>query len=243
MRNFPQTSLKKYVLSVPDEKKDQDLLTRQGSQWVSLMAKNKLQYECEWFGIPIIQSPEDIILMQEIIYKVKPDVILDIGIAHGGSAIFYSSMLELLGKGRVIGVDIDIRKHNREVVEKHPFFDRIELIEGSSISDEIVNLVKSKIKPHETVIISLDSNHTRDHVLQELKKYWPLVPIGSYIVVFDTVTSDMAKSGVADASYIDNGPLEAVEIFLKENPHFEIDKKYNKLFISHSRDGFLKRIS
>jgi len=243
MRNFPKTSLKKYVLSVPDDKKDHEQLAKLGFQWVSLMAKNHIQYECEWFGVPIIQSPEDIVLMQEIIYKVKPDVILDMGIAHGGSAIFYSSMLELLGKGRVIGVDIDIRKHNRDVVEKHPFFDRIELIEGSSISCEIVSLVKSKIKPHETVLISLDSNHTRDHVLEELRKYWPLVPIGSYFIVFDTVTSDMAKSGSADASYIDNGPLEAVEIFLKENSHFEKDKHYNKLVIAHTRDGFLKRIN
>lgn len=243
MRNFPKTSLKKYVLAVPEDKKDHQQLTELGSKWVSLMAKNRIQYEIEWFGIPIIQSPEDIVLMQEIIYKVRPDVILDIGIAHGGSAVFYSSMLELLGKGRVIAVDIDIRKHNRDVVEKHPFFDRIELIEGSSISDEIVNLVKSKIKPHETVLISLDSNHTRDHVLEELRKYWPLIPIGSYFIVFDTVTSDMAKSGAAEASYIDNGPLEAVNLFLKENSHFEIDKHYNKLFISHSRDGFLKRIN
>ena len=222
MRNFPQTSLKKYVLSVPEDKKDYEQLTKLGSQWISLMAKNKLQYECEWFGIPIIQSPEDILLMQELIFKVRPDVILDIGIAHGGSAIFYSSMLELLGKGRVIGVDIDIRKHNREVIEKHPFFDRIELIEGSSISEEIVNLIKSKIKLHETVLISLDSNHTRDHVLQELRKYWSLVPIGSYIVVFDTVSSDLAKSGATDVnytnnSYVNNSPAEAVDLFLKEN--------------------------
>lgn len=242
MRNFPQTSLQKYVLTVPEDKKDKEQLTKLGSQWVSLMAKNRIQYECEWFGVPIIQSAEDVLLMQEVIFKVKPDVILDIGIAHGGSAIFYSSMLELMGKGRVIAVDIDIRKHNRDVVEKHPFFDRIELIEGSSISEEMVNLIKSKIKPHETVLISLDSNHTRDHVLQELKMYWPMVPIGSYFIVFDTVTSDMAKTGAADASYIDNGPLEAVNIFLKENPHFEIDKSYNKLYLSHCRDGFLKRV-
>ncbi|MBT3297528.1 NAD-dependent epimerase/dehydratase family protein [archaeon] len=232
--------LRQYVLT--EKNKDVEQLKKNGDERINLIAKNKLNYEIDWFGIPIIQTPEDIVMMQELIYNLKPDVIIDIGVAHGGSAIYYSSLLELLGKGKVIGVDIDIRKHNLEVLEKHPFFKRIELIEGSSIDDNIVQKVKDKIPENSTVLLCLDSNHTKEHVLQELRMYWDLVGVNSYIVVFDTVTSELAKNNAAEERYLNNGPSEAIDIFLKENGHFEIDKKFNKLYVSHCMDGYLKRV-
>ena len=234
------SELRKYVLTV--KQKDEAALQKAGSAWAITAARNRLGYEIDWFGVPIIQTPEDIVLMQELMYELKPDVIVEIGIAHGGGAIFYASLLELLGRGKVIGVDIEIRKHNREVLEKHPFFKRIELLEGSSITTTMVEEVKKKIPAGATVLVCLDSNHTRDHVLKELQLYSPLVSSGSYIVVFDTMTSELAEAGAADSMYLNNGPLEAIHLFLQENDCFQIDKSYNKLVIGQANNGFLKRV-
>lgn len=236
-KNLP--SLREYVLTKKD--KDIEKLEEKSEEWLKLSAENKLVYEVDWFGVPIIQTPQDMILMQELIFKLKPDFIIDVGIAHGGSSIFYSSLFELLGKGKVIGVDIDIRKHNRDVIEAHPLFKRIELVEGSSVSPEIINKIREKIPAGSKVLVCLDSNHTKDHVLKELNLYEKFVGEGSYMVVFDTFTSKMAELGACDKSYINNGPREAITEFLKQNPDFEIDKEYNKLFISYSKDGYLKR--
>ena len=232
-------SLRKYVLT--KENKNIRELEKEAIKWVKVSAENRLSYEIDWLGVPIIQTPEDMVLMQELIFKVQPDIIIETGIAHGGSLIYYASLLELLGKGKVIGIDIEIREHNRKVLERHSMFKRIELIEGSSISEEIIKKIRKMVSKDSKVIVCLDSNHTKDHVLQELQLYNSFVNHGSYIVVFDTITSKMARLGVCEKRYINNGPKEAVEDFLKVNNNFEIDKHYNKLYISYSPNGYLRR--
>lgn len=234
------TSLQEFVLTKKD--KDEKELKKAARQWVVASAKNKLVYEIEWLGIPVIQTPEDLILMQELIFKIKPDVIIETGIAHGGSLIYYASLFEMLGKGKVIGIDIDIREHNRKVLEVHPMFDRIEMIEGDSLAEENLNKIEELIPENATVIVALDSCHTRDHVYEELKKYSRFVTKNSYLVVFDTHTSDMAKGKATDSYYADNGPMEAIKMFLNEVKYYEIDKSFNKLYTSYSTDGYLKKI-
>lgn len=237
-KNIP--SLQQYVLKKTD--KDEKELEKAGLEWARVCSENKLSYEIEWLGVPIIQTPEDIALLQEVIFKVQPDVIIESGIAHGGGMIFEASLLELLGKGKVIGVDIDIRDHNRKVVESHPLAKRIEMIQGSSIAPETVAEIKRRIPAGATVLVCLDSDHTKPHVLKELELYEHFVAPGSYIVVFDTISSDLAKLKAAKEIYIDNGPMEAVDEFLKHNHDFVIDKGFNKLYASHSQNGFLKRV-
>lgn len=232
--------LRKYVSVKKD--KDTKELESVGWSWVQAAAKNKLSYEIDWLGVPVIQTPEDLILVQELIYRIKPDFIIETGIAHGGGLIFYASILELLGKGKVIGIDIEIREHNRKVLEAHPLFKRIEIFEGSSVSEEILREIKKRLPKDSRVIVFLDSDHTKPHVLRELELYQEFVGIGGYLVVFDTHTANLAKEGVADEKYINNGPREAVEEFLKNNDNFEIDKEFNKLFVSYSPDGYLKRL-
>lgn len=237
-KNIP--SLKKYVLT----KKDKDIkeLEKSGLEWAKICSKNRLSYEIEWLGVPIIQTSEDVILLQEIIFNVQPDIIIESGIAHGGGMIFEASLLELLGKGKVIGVDIEIRKHNRKVIETHPLSKRIEMIEGSSIAPETIEQIKKRIPKAAKVIVCLDSNHTKSHVLKELELYQQFVSRGSYIIAFDTLASELAKSGIERDEYIDNGPMEAIKEFLKKNKRFEIDTEFNKLYSSHNQNGFLKRI-
>ncbi|MBB73434.1 MAG: cephalosporin hydroxylase [Planctomycetaceae bacterium] len=233
--------LRKYVLT--KENKDYDKLSEISLCWAKASIENKLSYEIDWLGIPVIQSPEDLILVQQVIYNVAPDYVIETGVAHGGSLIFYASILEAIGHGTVIGIDIDIRKHNRQILEKHRLFKRIELIEGDSTSQEVGETVRKKISPRSKVLVCLDSNHYKDHVLKELEIYSNFVGIGSYIVVFDTITSLMSEHGVCDPSYINNGPREAIDVFLQQNQNFRIDGEFNKLFVSYSPDGYLKRIS
>ena len=234
------TSLQDFVLSKKD--KNEDELKKAAKQWVVASAKNKIVYEIEWLGIPVIQTPEDLILMQELIFKIKPDVLIETGIAHGGSLIFYASLFELIGKGKVIGIDIEIKEHNRKVLEVHPMFDRIQMIEGDSLAEENLEAIQKLIPPNATVLVALDSCHTREHVYNELKKYSRFVTKNSYMVVFDTHTSDMVDGKAAPDYYKNNGPLEAINLFLSENDNYGIDKMYNKLYISYSPDGYLKKI-
>jgi cephalosporin hydroxylase len=211
--------------------------------------EEKYSYHFTWLGRPIIQYPQDMIAMQEIIWEVKPDLIIETGIAHGGSLIFYASMLELLSAcrerdGHVLGIDIDIRDHNRIEIERHPMFKRITMFEGSAISPEMIDKVISFVKPYKTVMLVLDSNHTHDHVLAELKAYSPLVTKESYCVVFDTIVEDMPTGSFPDRPWDKgNNPKTAVWEFLKQNDNFEIDKNIeNKLLITAAPDGYLKRI-
>ena len=236
--NIP--SLRKYVLT--KNNKNTKELEKIGKQWTKVAAENRLSYEIDWLGVPVIQTPEDLVLMQELIFNVQPDIIVETGVAHGGSSIFYASLLELLDNGKVIGIDIDIRDHNRVVIESHPLYKRIEMIQRSSTSDAAINEIKKRIPKNSKVLVCLDSDHTKNHVLKELELYNELVSTGSYIVVFDTNTSELAELGTCDKKYIDNGPMEAVEEFLQNNDNFEIDKSYNKLYISYSQNGYLRRI-
>jgi cephalosporin hydroxylase len=205
--------------------------------------RTKYSYNFSWMGRPIIQYPQDIIAMQEIIWNVKPDLIIEAGIAHGGSLIFYASMLELLGgKGKVLGIDIDIREHNRREIETHPMFKHITMIEGSSIDDRVIEQVRKFAKGKKRVLVCLDSLHTHDHVLRELEAYTPMVSLGSYCVVFDTIVEDMPDEYSHDRPWgKGNNPKTAVWKFLKGNDRFVIDKEIeNKLLISTCPNGYLK---
>ena len=207
--------------------------------------KAQYSYNFSWMGRPIIQYPQDMVAMQEMIWNIQPDLIIETGIAHGGSLSYYASILELIGKGEVLGIDIDIRSHNRIEIEKHPMFKRIKMIEGSSISNEIATRVKEIAKGKEKILVCLDSNHTHEHVLQELKLYSPLVSINSYIVVFDTIVEDLPDGYFSQKRPwgISNNPKTAVDEFLKGNQSFEIDRSVdNKLLISVAPGGYLKRI-
>lgn len=213
--------------------------------WLRLAAKHRYSYNFSWLGRPIIQLPTDILAIQELIWRVKPDLIIETGIAHGGSIIFSASMLELLGSdGRVIGIDIDIRAHNRVEIEKHPMNERITLLEGSSTSDEIVSKVKKLAQGRSRVMVILDSNHTHDHVAGELALYSPLVTEGSYLVVLDTIIEDVeADTSPARAWGKGNNPKTAVWEFLEKNHRFEIDRDIEaKLLVTVAPDGYLKCI-
>lgn len=223
-------------------------------------ARYKYVYHFEWMGRPIIQYPQDIMAMQELIWRIKPDLIIETGIAHGGSAIFNASMLaqldlcEAIEKGvtfdpeklrrKVLAIDIDIREHNRKAILDHPMASRIEMIQGSSISPHVIEKVYEISSKYERVLVFLDSNHTHEHVLAELEAYAPLVSIGSYCVVFDTVIEDMPKEMFPDRPWgPGNSPMTAVSDYLKVHAEFEIDKNIpNKLLVTVAPDGYLRRI-
>jgi cephalosporin hydroxylase len=206
--------------------------------------KEHYSYVFDWLGVPIIQIPQDIVAMQEIIWRVKPDLIIEAGIARGGSLIFYASMLELLGKGKVLGIDIDIRKHNRKAIESNPMAKRITMIEGSSTSEKVATEVARFASSYKTVLVCLDSLHTHEHVLNELKLYAPLVSKGSYLVVFDTMIEDMPERFFKDRPWDKgNNPATAVKEFLKTNRNFAVDKDVSdKLLVTASPGGYLKRV-
>lgn len=208
--------------------------------------KAKYSYNFSWMGRPIIAYPQDMIAMQEIIWDIKPDLIIETGIAHGGSLAYYASLLELIGEdGLVLGIDIDIRKYNKKLIEEHSMFKRIKMIEGDSTSESIANQVYDIAKSKKTVLVCLDSNHTHDHVLKELKLYANLTSVGSYCVVFDTIVEDLPNDYMPGGRPWNpgNNPKTAVFEFLKSNDNFEIDKSIdNKLLISVAPDGYLKRI-
>ena len=207
--------------------------------------KAQYSYNFSWMGRPIIQYPQDMIAMQEIIWDVKPDLIIETGIAHGGSLIYYASLLELIGNGEVLGIDIDIREHNKKEIEKHPMYKRIKMIQGSSIDKTIVDKVKQIAEGKSKVVVCLDSNHAHQHVLDELKFYSPFVSVDSYIVVFDTIVEDLPEGYFSQKRPwgIGDNPRTAVDEFLKYNDSFIIDDAIdNKLLISVTPQGYLKRI-
>lgn len=229
------------------------------THWMDVANKAKYSYHFQWFGRPIIQYPQDVMAMQEIVFAVRPTVIVEAGVAHGGSLILNASLLRLLdlyeagergeatlsvsSPRKVIGIDIDIRAHNRAAIEAHPFSTSIELIQGSSIDPETVKRVKAAIPDGARVLVILDSNHTHDHVLAELEAYAPLVSPGSYCIVFDTVIEDMADDMFPDRPWgKGDNPKTAVWKYLETSNEFSIDRSIqNKLLITVAPDGFLKR--
>ena len=222
---------------------------------------SQYSYNFSWQGRPIIQYPQDMAAMQELIWEIKPDLIIETGIAHGGSLIFSASMLALIdmcdaiesGKSinpkvsnrKVLGIDIDIRAHNRAAIEAHPMASRIQMIQGSSITADIIAQVKAVASKYSRVLVCLDSNHTHDHVLAELNAYAPLTSVGSYCVVFDTIVEDLPKEMFPDRPWgPGNNPKTAVWEYLKTHPEFQIDKSIqDKLLITVAPDGYLKRTS
>ncbi len=210
----------------------------------------KYCYNFSWLGRPIMQYPQDILAMQEIIWSVQPDLIIETGIAHGGSLIFYASMLELNAAcggpqdAEVLGVDIDIRAHNRIAIEKHPMFKRISMLEASSVAKETIDRIGARAAKKQRVLVCLDSNHTHDHVLAELNGYAPLTSVGSYCIVFDTIVEDLPGSFYPDRPWgPGNNPKTALLAFLESNSDFEIDRSIDsKLLISVSPEGYLRRV-
>jgi cephalosporin hydroxylase len=236
-------------------------LKKLGVRFVRDTAKFNYSYNFDWMGRPIIQVPQDIMAMQELIWRVKPDLIIETGIAHGGSLAMSASMLALLdysdavsgntivdpskSKRKVLGIDIDIREHNRLAIEQHPMSHLIQMIQGSSIEPEIVQEVQKVAKDYQQILVCLDSNHTHDHVIAELQAYAPLASLGSYCVVFDTIIEDLPATMFPDRPWsIGNNPKTAVKEYLTSHPEFEIDEDIqNKLLISVAPNGYLKRVA
>jgi cephalosporin hydroxylase len=227
--------------------------------WMNRSAVSRYTYNFEWFGRPIIQYPQDVFALQEIIWEVRPDLVIETGIAHGGSLVFSASMLALLELAdaakaggtvdprhparTVLGIDIDIRPHNRAAIEAHPMASRIRMIQGSSIDPDVVRQVREAARGKQSVLVVLDSNHTHKHVLAELEAYGPLVSGGSYCVVFDTVVEHMPKELFPDRPWgPGDNPKTAVQAWLRGHPEFQIDRRMSdKLQITVAPDGYLKR--
>lgn len=203
-------------------------------------------YLWSWMGVPIIQMPADIMATQEVIWATKPDVIIETGVARGGSVLFMASLLHLMGNGRVIGVDIDIRAHNREAIEAHPMADRVTLIEGGSVDETTLAAVRAEIPDEARVMVVLDSDHSRDHVLAECRAYGAMVTAGCYMVVADTMIGHVqqkdAPQNRSKIWYEGNEPLSALRMFLSEDSRFEVDEELNgKLVLASSPGGYIRR--
>ena len=238
----------KIVVNSNEGPRELDIYTEEGFRALSNLFtrsgwQQKISYEPTWLGIPIIQTPEDIVMMQELIWKVRPDVIVECGVAHGGAVVLYSSILELLGKGHVIGVDVEIRKYNRLALQSHPLSKRFTLIEGSSVDQGTLDDVRAHIRPDDRVMVMLDSNHAAAHVATEIAMYAPLVTPDSYMVVFDGVMQVLTDAPGGSPGWDKDNPWQAVQGFLEENDEFQLDPYYNRLKVTHSPGGFLKRVN
>lgn len=192
--------------------------------WLRAGWDNKYVYGFTWLGRPIIQLPEDMIRLQEVIYTLRPDVIIETGVAHGGSLIFYASLCKAMGKGRVVGIDIEIRQHNRAAIESHPLFPYITLVEGSSVEPAVVEQVGAQVRPGETTLVLLDSCHTKEHVLAELRAYAPLVSRDSYVVAMDGIMEEVAGAPRTQSDWTWNNPRQAALEFVAANPEFAIEE-------------------
>ncbi|MEN3147325.1 cephalosporin hydroxylase family protein [Neorhizobium sp. IRAMC:178] len=235
-------------------------LKDKAAKFLEASVASKYSYNFFWLGRPIIQYPQDMVAMQELIWAVKPDLIIETGIAHGGSLILSASMLAMIElaeaaekgevvdpnkpKRKVLGIDIDIRAHNKAAIEAHPFYPRIQMIQGSSVADDIIAQVREVASQYSNILVCLDSNHTHEHVLRELELYAPLTSIGSYCVVFDTLVENMPAETSNDRPWgPGDNPMTAVHEYLKTHSEFVIDKHVeNKLLVTVAPDGYLKRV-
>jgi cephalosporin hydroxylase len=251
-----QRERREEIASYPSDREWHDM----SASWLLRAFQRRYMYNFTALGRPIIQTPIDMVAMHELIWSVRPDLIIETGVAHGGSLILSASMLALLDlcdgiesgqaidprrSGRkVLGIDIDIRAHNRAAIEAHPMASRIELIQGSSVDAAVLNHVRSIASRYSRVMVCLDSNHTHEHVLRELEAYAPLTSVGSYCVVFDTIVEDMPKETFPDRPWSPgDNPKTAVWEYLKQHPEFAIDQELqNKLLITVAPDGYLKRL-
>lgn len=206
-----------------------DLYSKEGFEliselWNKVAWNEKYAYTFTWMGRPIIQLPEDMVRTQEVIFNLKPDVIIETGVAHGGSLVYYASLCKIIGKGHVIGVDIEIRPHNRKAIEAHDLFNFITLFEGSSTDEKLIKAIKSEIKENDTVLVILDSNHTKAHVLRELELYSEFVSEGSYIVATDGIMKDLEDVPRGEANWTLDNPYEAAKEFVINNNNFTIEQ-------------------
>lgn len=248
IRNYEAQPGSKLTLDNRGECSTVDLYSREGldmlsNLWIKVAAEHRVMYEPTWLGRPIIQFPSDIVAIQELLWKVQPDVVIETGVAHGGSLVLSASVLEMIGKGKVIGIDIEIRPHNRAAIEAHPLKRRIELIEGSSIAPETLSAVRKLTADASVVLAIFDSNHTRAHVLQELELYAPLVTPGSYLVAHDGAQDWACDIPSAKPAWKDGGPLDAIHEFLAAHKEFRIDPFYTRFGITSSPDGYLRRLT
>jgi cephalosporin hydroxylase len=239
--------------------RDADFIA-QSQAWLEASMRRRYVYNYDWMGRPIIQYPQDMVAMQELVWARRPDLIIETGIAHGGSLILSASLLAMLdycdavqagtgldpkaSKRKVLGLDIDIRPHNRDAIESHPLAHKIDMIQGSSISSEVIAQVQAYASGYQRVMVCLDSNHTNEHVLAELRAYAPLTTLGCYCVVFDTFVEDMPADLFPDRPWAPgDNPKTAVHTYVKEQQGFEIDASIpHKLQVTVAPDGFLKRI-
>jgi len=238
----------KITLTQGRETKTVDLYSEEGlelisSLWVKLYAQYRLTHDVTWMGVPIIQFPEDILMMQELIWKVRPDVIIECGLAHGGSALFYASLFELIGKGYVIGVDVEIRQYNKIAIQNHPLSHRIKMIEGSSTSKETFERIKEMIKHGSRVMVILDSNHSKEHVAKELQLYKDLVTPGSYLVAMDGAQAFVWDIPNGKPEWKEDNPLKAIEEFVGKNNDFEVDEHFTRLKVTANPKGFLRKFT
>lgn len=217
--------------------------------WLKVGWNQKHVYTFTWLGRPIIQLPDDMIRIQEVLHHVEPDVIVECGVAHGGSLIYYASLCKLAGRGRVVGIDIEIRPHNRTAIEAHPLAGLITLIEGSSVAPETVAAASAEIRPGEKVLVILDSNHTREHVHAELEAYAPFVSPGSYLVVFDGIMRLVADTPRGRPEWADDNPVSAVDEFLRDHSEFVVEQPvwpFNESElhsnVTYSPRGYLRRV-
>ena len=246
MKNYTAPAGSTLTLDNGTERTTVDLYSREGldllsNLWIKAGAEHRMMYEPTWLGRPIIQFPTDIVAAQELLWKVRPDVVIETGVAHGGSLVLSASILELIGKGKVVAIDIDIRQHNRVAIEAHPLADRIELIEGSSVDDETMAAVRRAVGDAKTVLAFLDSNHTAAHVFRELELYSALVTPGSYLVAHDGAQAWVSDIPRGKPEWRDDHPLTAIHRFVSLHPEFSIEQHWTRLGITSSPDGWLRK--
>lgn len=231
-----------------------------GRQWMNRVNPLKYPYQFDWLGRPVIQYPQDVVAVQELVWRTRPTLIVETGIAHGGSLVLSASLLALLElceaaatggtvdprrpRGKVLGIDVDIRPHNRRLIEEHPLAGRIEMLEGSSVAPDVLSAVGARVKGEPRVLVALDSNHTHEHVLAELEAYAGFVTPGSYLVACDTVIADLDPGLFPDRPWgHGDNPRTAVEQFLKGHPEFEVDHEFDKFLVGSNPGGYLRRIA
>ena len=246
MKNYTAPAGSTITLDNGTERTTVDLYSREGldllsNLWIKAGAEHRMMYEPTWLGRPIIQFPTDVVAVQELLWTVRPDVVIETGVAHGGSLVLSASILELLGKGKVVAVDIEIRAHNRAAIEAHPLAHRIELIEGSSIADDTVAAVRRAVGDAKTVVVFLDSNHTEAHVFRELELYGAMVTPGSYLVAHDGAQAWVSDIPRGKPEWKDDHPLTAIHRFVALHPEYTIDPHWTRLGITSSPDGWLKK--
>lgn len=231
------------VIQRTKELRENRALKADASKFMQASIAARYSYNFRWLGRPIVQYPQDMVAMQELLWEVRPDLVIETGIAHGGSLVYYASICELMGHGQVLGIDIDIREHNRKAIETHPMAKRIRMLEGSSTAPDIIRQVKA-IAAGKKCLVALDSNHTHEHVLAELQAYAPLASVGSYCVIFDTIVEDLPAGQYPDRPWdVGNNPKTAVHEYLQQDDSFAIDHDIEaRLQITVAPDGYLRRV-